>query len=615
MVVIYLISIFLVGCSSGDDRESIRKDEGIEKYAGHYKGIFLNNENEKVGTWDFVVDIQGNITGSAYHQEWDEKKDISNIINSAGEFTLPIDIGDGFTIQGKIDPLKKVAGTWKKSIDHAGSIRGKTTDVPPEGTLIMAMTGEIRYSDPNRESANLFFHGGVSGSLIRRNTFHGRYSRNLAKSWELVNSTTWKFTLQKGIKFHNGQTVTSADVKYSFDRTMGKFDPRFRGFRRATLRKQIAAIEIPDEYTIIFKTKYPDSSFLGIPRLLQIVPKAYVEKVGDKEFAKNIVSSGPFKWVGYKQDVYFDMEAYEDHYRKVPEIKNLRIIYVVEDQTRLSMMKVGEADMMVPGPAHLNLLRKDPKFRLVQAENTRTVGLAFADIIQPGNWPLKDRRVRMAVSYAIDRKAVSEIALQGLTTPSNSFLAPWHAGWDKKRATPTPYDPEKSKALLKEAGYPNGFSTQLNITPTMKVSMQAVAGYLAKVGIKAKLNILESGAYTELCHSKKVEGIIWRDAWWNARTHPTSPIDVQLTLKAPWSCGITTQRVSDAIEALGKIPIGHPDLAREAAKMDDIITEDLPRISLWSLKNIVALGPRIEYYGIIDGFLIPTRTEFIRLKK
>jgi peptide/nickel transport system substrate-binding protein len=436
----------------------------------------------------------------------------------------------------------------------------------------------------------------------------------LAESWEISDGgLTIKMKLRKGPTFHNGDPITTQDVKFSIERYANE---KFKMVFFKELQMKLKSMEIVDDQTIIFRFNEAYNQFWDrFFEYYAILPKNYIEKVGDDEYAKNIVSSGPFKWVGYKQDVYIDVEAYEGHYRHVPEIKNLRFIYVVEDQTRLAMLKVGEADMMVPGPAHLNLLRKDPKYRLVEAENTRTIGLAFADLIREGNWPLKDRRVRMAVSYAIDRKAICDIALQGAASPSNSFLAPWHAGWDEKRATPTPYDPEKAKALLKEAGYPNGFSTQISIQPTMKVDMQAVSGYLAKVGIEAKLNILESGAWTELCFSKKAEGMFWRDAWWNARSHPTSPIDVQLTLKAPWSCGITTQRVSDAIEALGQIPIGHPDLAAKAAEMDDIITEDLPRISLYAGKNIVALGPRIEYYEIIDGFLIPTRTEFIRLKK
>jgi ABC-type transport system substrate-binding protein len=487
----------------------------------------------------------------------------------------------------------------------------------PSGKVVFAQRGQNFASAIGGDHSTIkwlqpWVHALHEPMLIK--DLQAKITPGLAESWEVSDGgLTIKMKLRKGPKFHNGDPITAQDVKFSLERYKNE---KYRMVFYKELEMKLKNIEIIDDQTIIFRFNEAYNQFWDrFFEYYTILPKNYIEKVGDKEFAKNIVSSGPFKWVGYKQDVYFDMEAYEDHYRKVPEIKNLRIIYVVEDSTRLAMLKVGEADMIVPSPAHLNLLRKDPKFRLVQAENTRTIGLAFGDIIRPGNWPLKDRRVRMAVSYAIDRKAVCDIALQGAASPSNSFLAPWHAGWDKKRATPTPYDPEKAKALLKEAGYPNGFSTQINIQPTMKVDMQAVSGYLAKVGIKAKLNILESGAWTELCFSKKSEGIFWRDAWWNARSHPTSPIDVQLTLKAPWSCGITTKRVSDAIEAVGQIPIGHPDLAKKAAEMDDIITEDLPRISLYAARNIVALGPRIEYYEIIDGFLIPTRVEFIRLKK
>jgi len=436
----------------------------------------------------------------------------------------------------------------------------------------------------------------------------------LAESWEIGDGgLSIKIKLRKGPTFHDGHPITAHDVKFSVERYK---NPKYRMVFYKELEMKLKSVEVIDDQTVLFRFNEMYNQFWD--RFFEyygIIPKHYIEKVGDDHYSKNIVSSGPFKWVGYKQDVYIDMEAYEGHYRKVPEIKNLRLIYVVEDRTRLAMLKTGEADMMVPGPNHLNLLRKDPKYQMVEAPNTRTLGLAFGDMIRPGNWPMKDRRVRMAIAYAIDRKAISEIALQGATEPSNSFLAPWHPGWTPERAKPIPYDPEKAKALLKEAGYPNGFDTEIAIKPTMKQEVQAIAGYLAKVGIKARLNILESGAWTELCFSKKVKGMIWRDAWWNARAHPTSPIDVQLTLKAPWSCGITTQRVSDAIEAVGRIPLGHPDLARKAAEMDDIIQQDMPRVCNWSLKNIVALGPRIEFYGLIDGFLVPTQFEYLRLKR
>jgi peptide/nickel transport system substrate-binding protein len=493
IVLLYLISIFLVACSGGDDRESTRIDEGLEKYAGNYKGVFLDNNNEKVGSWDFVVDIRGDITGSANHQEWDGKKEISNSINSSGDFTLPIDIGDGFTVQGKISPLKNVAGTWKKSIDHAGSMRGKTTDVPPEGTLIVATTGEIRYSDPNRESANLFFHGGVSGSLIRRNTSHGRYSRSLARSWELIDSTTWKFTLQKGIKFHNGLTVTSADVKYSFDRTMGKFDPRFRGFRRATLRRVIAAIETPDEYTIIFKTKDPDSSFLGIPQLLQIVPKAYVEKVGDREFAKKTIGFGPWKVKEIKVGESIEIEAFE-HYWNVnpqpgemgrPKIKSFIVRTLPKQATMVAALKAGEIDSIMGVRADMvEELRAMNNITVYQSPSPLQgfIIMNCRSRSDPPN-PLRDIRVRQALNYALDWDAIIKNFLTGKEYRT-TLIDKDQIGYDPNTHK-FPYDPEKAKTLLAEAGYADGFTIPYHyVSSEHSPTREVIWDYWRKVGVR-----------------------------------------------------------------------------------------------------------------------------------
>ena len=435
----------------------------------------------------------------------------------------------------------------------------------------------------------------------------------LAESWEIApNGLSIKFTMRKGPKFHNGDPVTAHDVKFSIERYM---DNKYRMNYGSELNQKIKSIEVHDDshLTLHFTGRY-NAFFDRFYEYFMILPKKYIEKVGDEAYAKNPVCSGPYKWKDYRQDVWMDLEAFEGHYRKVPEIKTLRFTYVPEHSTRLAMLLTGEADMITPGAAHIKQIEKDSRFRLIWNSNTTTEDLAIGDLIREGNLPLKDRRVRMAVSYAIDRKAICDVILQGTAKPINGYLAPWHAGYDAAKAKPVPYDPEKAKALLTEAGYPNGFETTITSFPTTKLWVEAIAGYLAKVGIKANVNLLEGGAYADLCHAKKVEGIITRGAWWNARSHPTSPIDGQLTLKAPWSCGITTKRISDIMEEVGTLSIGHPDLARKAREMDDIINEDLPRIQLWSTSIAIALGPRIEHYQPVNGFLIPTRTEFIRLK-
>lgn len=436
----------------------------------------------------------------------------------------------------------------------------------------------------------------------------------LAESWEIAqDSLSIKFKMRKGPIFHNGDPITAHDVKFSVERYM---DKKYRMNYGSELRQKIKSIEVHDDYHLTFYFTGPYNAFFDrFYEYFMILPKNVIEKVGDKAYTKNPVCSGPFKWVGCRQDVWMDLEAFEGHYRKVPEIKTLRFSYVPEHSTRLAMLRTGEADMISPGPAHIREIEKDPRFRIVWTDNTTTEDLAIGDLIREGDLPLKDRRVRMAVSYAIDRKAICDVIKQGTARPVNGYLAPWHPGYDPPKAKPVPYDPEKAKALLANAGYPEGFETTITSFSTAKRWVQAIAGYLAKVGIKANIRILEGGTYTDICHAKKVEGIITRGAWWNARAHPTSPIDGQLTLKAPWSCGITTKRISDIMEEVGTLSLQHPDLARKSREMDDIIMEDLPRIQLWATRTAIALGPRIEHYEPINGFLIPTRTEFIRLKK
>ena len=436
----------------------------------------------------------------------------------------------------------------------------------------------------------------------------------LAESWEIAaDSLSIKMKLRKDTTFHDGTPITAHDVKFSTERHANK---KYKMVYSVELRKKVKNVEVIDDHNLIFHFNEDYNAFWDrFFEYFLVVPKKYIEKVGDEEYAKNPMGAGPYKWVGFKQDVWVEMEAFENHYRHVPEIKTWRMIYVPENSTRLAMLKTGEADMITPGAVHLNEIRANKDFRLVYAKNTRIVNLAFGDLVRPGKWPLQDRKVRMAVSHAIDRKTITEVILQGVAKPADSFLAPWHAGWDAIKAKPASYDPEKSKALLKEAGYPNGFDTQITITQASKRWMEAVISYLAQVGIKAKINILEQGAYTDYCFSKKTEGMIVRDAWWNSRAHPTTPIDAQLTLKAPWSCGITTKRVSDIMEEVGTLGISHPDLAKKAREMDDVIFEDMPRVNLWSLSTVIALGPRIESYQPINGFVIPTRMEFIKLKK
>jgi len=177
--------------------------------------------------------------------------------------------------------------------------------------------------------------------------------------------------------------------------------------------------------------------------------------VGDAEFAKHPIGAGPFKWTDYQQDVYVNVEAVEDHYRRVPQVKTLNCKFLTEGSTIIAMFKSGEADVVQIPFWNYPEVRNDPKLRTIWSKFTFGPSLIFYDLAFPSEpSPFHDVRVRRAASYAINRKAICEKVLHGAAEPWGDIFAPYQPGCDPN-LKPTPYDPEKAKALLREAGYAN----------------------------------------------------------------------------------------------------------------------------------------------------------------
>jgi len=240
---------------------------------------------------------------------------------------------------------------------------------------------------------------------------------------------TIKFTLNERAKFHNGEPVTAQDVKFSLERAMR---PELKGFRGPVLKQRIDRIEVTDNHhlTVYLRTSCPEL-FEFSCQYLGIVPKAYVEKVGDEEFAKHPIGAGPFKWVDYQQDVFVKAEAVEDHYRKVPYVKTLDFKFSVDPATLMAMFRSGEADIVRLPLSVYPQVKDDPKFRVVWAKYCSGPALAFADLAFPNEpSPFHDVRVRRAVSYAINRKAICEKLLHGGAEPWGDLFAPYEPGCD-----------------------------------------------------------------------------------------------------------------------------------------------------------------------------------------
>ena len=223
----------------------------------------------------------------------------------------------------------------------------------------------------------------------------------LAESWTASeDGLSYDFVLRKGTKFHNGDPVTAEDVKFSFQ--------RYRGASHDLMASRVAAIETPDPRHVRFKLKEPWPDFLTFYGSATgagwIVPKKYVEKVGDDGYKKAPIGAGPYKFVSFTPGVELVFEAFEGYWRKTPSVKRLVFKVIPEEATRLAALKRGEIDIAYSIRGELaEELRRTPGLTLKPVDSPATFWISFVDQWDPKS-PWHDARVRKAASLAIDRK-------------------------------------------------------------------------------------------------------------------------------------------------------------------------------------------------------------------
>ncbi|MBW2084925.1 MAG: ABC transporter substrate-binding protein, partial [Deltaproteobacteria bacterium] len=435
----------------------------------------------------------------------------------------------------------------------------------------------------------------VFDSLAERDA-DGNVLPGLAKSWKIAPDWSYiDFVLREGVKFHNGAEVTAEDVKYSLETYMRK------GSKFATkglLKRSIKKIEVQGPYKIRFNLKSPwPWWYEAIPWPF---PKEYREKVGDKGFAKKPIGAGSFRWVDYKQDRWVKLAAVKDHYRKTPEFKTLKLMAVPEASTRLVMLKSGEADIVgLIGP-HIQQVRDDPEMSVKLIKDVQEQCLIYADLALPDKpSPWHDKRVRIAASMAIDRKAICEKILFGLGTPTGEVISPVTRGYDPS-VKPDPYNPEAAKALLAEAGYSKGFKTVISTKQTRLLFMQAIAANLADVGINAELKVLENAAWNEGMRNKKFQGLTHLATFFGGSPHVAKDGLILFTKLTPW-CYNTTPEIEATIMK-SMFAISEADMTKAGRQISKLIRESRIRMPLWNNHVAFGLGPRIEYWGARTGF-------------
>ncbi|MDY0045145.1 MAG: ABC transporter substrate-binding protein, partial [Syntrophales bacterium] len=434
---------------------------------------------------------------------------------------------------------------------ETGEPKGKFTYVSPSGAW------EFKQIDPHtivgssaQEPSRILFD-----YLLYKDP-DGQLVPDLAEKWEISpDGLKTSFYLTKKAKFWDGTPVTAKDVKFSIERCMR---PELKFLRGGQLRRTVDRVEVVNDYHVDVHFKQFDPAFIDVvAEYLAIMPKEYTEKVGDDGFAEKPMGSGPFRLVSFRADAEVIAEANTNHHRKVPYIKTVVLKTVKEPATRLAMLKTGEADMIFLFPGHIPEVQKDPGIKLMWTKHAFLRTLIYYDMGFPDEpSPFKDKRVRMAVSYAIDREALSKL-LYGAVEPWGSFLAPYHPGYDPSR-TPDPYDPKKAKELLAAAGYPNGFDTVFTGHITEPTLWQATVAMLNEVGIRARLDMPEAGTWARYCTEGKFRGIGYGAGPWWAGRGPGSCLEAHVSgFWAPE--GHPYPELKESIENLDKAILKGPE--------------------------------------------------------
>ncbi|MGH7335040.1 MAG: ABC transporter substrate-binding protein [Candidatus Rokuibacteriota bacterium] len=327
----------------------------------------------------------------------------------------------------------------------------------------------------------------------------------LAESWkESADGLVYEFKLREGLRFHNGDPFTAEDVKFSFH--------RYRGAAAKLLQTRVKTVEAVDAHRVRFvlHAPWPDFlSFYATPATgaAWVVPKKYIEKVGEEGFKKHPVGLGPYRFVRLTPGIELVLDANERYWRKKPSVKRIVIKGVPDRTTRLAMLKTGEADisyLMIGVEAQT--VKDDPKLRLAKVIPAAAWWLDFPEQWKPGS-PWADRRVRLATNLAIDKQAVNEAERLGFSRLTGNIIP--SVMEFALRIEPYPYDPTHAKRLLAEAGYPNGFDAgDLTPVPPFTSFGETIANSLALAGVRTRVRSMERATFFEAWRAKKLTGVI-----------------------------------------------------------------------------------------------------------
>ena len=501
----------------------------------------------------------------------------------------------------------------------------------PEGTLTVAVStfGNERWLPNLYVGAEDVVLKPLWENLLSRDA-KGNLIPMLAEKWQVSDGgRTWKFHLRKGVRFHNGTELTAEDVRYTFatiakEGSANSLAPDFR---------LIKSMEVEGPYTITLRSEKPFVT-LGnrvtqglFASVAYIQSKKHLETAGEQGAERQPIGTGPWKFVEHVRGDRIVFEAVENHWRATPNFKRLVFMKVPEPSTRMAMLRAGTVDVIEIGGEYVDELKK------VGMRTLTMPNVAAIWVILGGQWSTKPsydpkvpwaqpdaeraRKVRMALNLALDKKAIIERVLGGVGTPVGTVnyypTDPWIS---EALLKPVPYDPTKAKALLTEAGYPNGFELTMNLTAWPGRGFlpdvgEAVATYWEKIGLRVKRRPVDRAVFAADFRARSYAGVALAYA---------GPI----IAPEPWELFQRISHSKSAVHLLAEYPkldafierlSAEPNLAERTRIMREELGpwlyEQMPGISIGATHAIAGVGPKVGEWPLIPGHMGVHNWEYV----
>lgn len=459
--------------------------------------------------------------------------------------------------------------------------------------ITIALSGDFPSLDPSKDTSPiaLNYRLNVFDALTEIDQ-NGAVMPDLATEWTHSDDLLqWTFTLRKGVKFHDGSDFTSDDVVFTVNHIMADNKTPVRNFL-----KLIAGVEAIDSHTVKFSLKQPYAIFDRQIKYTYIMSHAYWDAHGDEGYATAPVGTGPYRLVEWIKDDRMVLEAFDGYWGGELAVKKAMFRPIPSDAGRANALIAGEVDI-VPSlpPSLMDMLAASPDLKIEVAPGFRVAYLG----LDPTTKPFDDPKLREAADVAIDREAIANQLMRGTGKASGIIIPPSNEGYDPS-FKPVKYDPERAKALVKEAGYdgtPIIMDYPNNNYPQANEIAQALAGYLTEAGFNIELKSMEFTAFFPLWVQRKLS---------NAHffAFGSSQFHAETILASMFEEGSHNYRALPEMDKVIKAQREEPDRAKQQKLISEAFrlgNEDRQFVPLWDMLQVYGVKKSIDYDPYPDG--------------